>query len=229
MPPAQKKTKHFVTFFVNYSHCTSDSKQTCRQNWTLRWDSTVRLPSKQNNPFLFPRSDVVCGFCLWRFSALWRLFQVNLAGPGQAGHRACLVRSKLLSVSAESFPCKDSKGIPSCASAGRLPVLRPVFIASPLIVSTSPGLNWITKDSTLSNVTLPAKDRCCCELRVKHSLLFWVFSLFPLFFFLFLFRRVVKSTTEHATNQINEYKHWGVALDCSFTSASGYSESADVW
>lgn len=187
---SQKKQKHFVTFFVNYSHCTSDSKQTCRQNWTLRSDSTVRLPSKQNNPFFV--SSLRCGLWVlfWRFSALWRLFQVNLAGPGRAGHRACLVPSKPLSVNAESFPCKDSKGIPSCASAGRLPVLRLVFIASSLIVSTSPGLNWIAKDSTLSNLTLPAKDRCCCELRVKHSLLFWVFSLFLFSFFFFFFNEL---------------------------------------
>lgn len=39
------------------------------------------------------------------------------AGPGQAGHQACLLQSKPLSVGAESFPSEDSKGIPSCASA----------------------------------------------------------------------------------------------------------------
>lgn len=170
-------------------------------NPAFRFHRKVALQTKQ--PFFcFLAQMWFVGFVLEVLSTLETVSgEPGQAGPGRAGHRACLVPSKPLSVSAESFPCKDSKGIPSCASAGRLPVLRLVFIASSLIVSTSPDLNWIAKDSTLSNLTLPAKDRCCCELRVKHSLLFWVFSLFLFSFFLFLFRRVVKSTTEHATNQ----------------------------
>lgn len=56
---------------------------------------------------------------------------MNPAGPDravpvQAGHRACLARSKMLSASAVSFPTVDSNGIPSCASALLQSVLRAV-------------------------------------------------------------------------------------------------------
>lgn len=179
--------KQNTLYFINDSHFQSDWKQACHSNWTMHSDSTVRLPPNKTTPsFCFLAQMWFVDFVLEALSTAETVWvqpcraKPGRAGPGQAGHQACLLRSKPPSVSAESFPREDSKGIPSCASAVRLPVLRPVVYN---FAFNCLHLTWFELDyERLCSV----KSHSSCQ---GSTLLLWsacetlfpVFSLFSLF------------------------------------------------
>lgn len=197
--------------FINDSHFKSDLKQACRYNWTMHSHSTVRLPPNKTTPFCFPAQMWFVDFSLEALGTVETVWVEpcragsDRAGPGWAGIGWASSLSGAVQASVCQcwvFPARTPKESRAVRQRCGCRCYNQLFIASPLIVSTSPGLNLITKDCTLSNLTLPARDWRCCEVRVKHFSGYFPFSLCFLICFCFFYWRVVKSAPGHvATHQ----------------------------
>lgn len=187
MPPSHRK--HTLSF-INDSHFKSDSKHAFPQNWTMHSDPTARLPpNKTTSFFVFLAQMWFVDSVLEALSSVETVWvEPCRARPGRArlGIKPVCCGPSLRLSELRVFPARDPKESRAVRQRCGCRCYDQLFIALPLIVSTSPGLNWITRECSLSNLTLPAKDPRCCEV-CESETLFWVFSLFSLFFYLFLF------------------------------------------